>query len=158
MARHTITNGGTFEVLNRAELTAALDKQTIDWFQEQARGLSTARFDGQAVVASAAVTIPAAGSPNRLGPKMGFAWAVQRVTAVGLLTGDTLGVYRSALTPHNFLGVLTPTTSLHIGSKSIILRSDENLVITGNSLSATGDIVITGEAIEVPETDLFKLL
>lgn len=158
MALHIIKNGGQVDMLNRAELEAALTKTTETWFQEQARGLSTARFDGQGTVAAGAVTIPAAGSPNKLGPKMGFAWTVQRVTASGLATGDALSVYRNASTPHNFLGVITPTASLHIGSKSIILRGDENLVITGASLTATGDIVINGEALEVPETDLFKLL
>lgn len=158
MAQHKITNGGTLDVLNKKELAEALDAHTLHMVQEQARGLTTARFDGQGTVATAAVTIPASGSPNRMGPKMGFAWTVQRVTAAGLVSTDTLSVYRSAVTPHNFLGVITATTSLHLGSKSIVLRGDENLIITGSSLSATGDIVITGEAIEVPETDLYKLL
>ena len=159
MALHKITPNGQINVLNKDELREALDKQTIDWFQEQARGLTTARFDGQGLISAGAVTIPAVGSPNRMGPKMGFAWTVQRISVFGLATNDSLNIYRGSITPHNFIGTITAASpEFHVGSKGLILRADENLVLTGSSLSATGDIVVNGEAIEVPETDLFKLL
>jgi hypothetical protein len=158
MAKHRIENHGEIDVLNKAELRAALDTQTRQWFQEQARGITTAPFDGQGSVSGGAVTIPAVGSANRMGPKAGFAWVIRRIDVVGLLSGDSLSVYRDVVSPHNFLGTLSATQSLPKGIKSIVLRGDQHLVFNGTSLTATGDIVVNGEVTEVPEPDLFKVL
>ena len=157
MAKAEMRAGGVVETLTQNELADVLTRQTTAWFQEQARGFTTARFAGLATVATGAVTVPANDS-NRFGPDSGFAWAVQRVSASGLSTNDTLSVYRDAATALNFLGYITATASLHPGSKGIVLRGAESLVVAGSSLGATGDIVITGEAIQVSELDLYKIL
>lgn len=157
MARYKIANNAEINLLTQSELDTSLDRVTKDWYQEAARGVSTARFSAIATVAASAVTLPGS-DQQRIGPKDGFAWAVQRVTAAGLSTNDQLLVYRNSVSALNLVGVITPTASLHPGSKGLILRNDETLIAVGSSLTATGDIVINGEAVELPELDIFKLL
>ncbi len=150
--KHTIKNGGHLELLNQAELDESLGRVATSITQEQARGLGTARLYGEGTPAAGALSIPSPGDAP-IGPETGFAWAVQRITADGLAAGDVLKVYRGNM----LLGVLTPTQSLE-GSKARILRSGESLTITGTALTATGQIVINGEAIETSELDLWKSL
>ena len=149
--------GAPVETLNQQELAAELTKQTTAYFQEQARGFSTARFSGLATVANGSVTVPG-NDASRFGPEQGYAWAVQRVTAAGLSTNDVLSVYRDVATPLNLLGFITATGIFKPGSRGVILRGGEFLVVSGSSLTATGDIVVTGEAIQVSELDLYKIL
>jgi hypothetical protein len=155
MARFPLVHGSHIETLTQDELKHHLDQQTVGYFQEMARGLSTFRFDSFATVAGASVTLPASGA---LGPELGFAWSVQRITADNLGAADVLHVYRNVATPGNLLGTITAGQSFHAGSKGAILRSDERLVITGTALTATGDITVNGEGLEVPELSLYKIL
>lgn len=148
-----MTHGAPVETLNQQELAAELTKQTTAYFQEQARGYSTARFGGFGTVAGGTLTAP----PNdatRFGPDPGFAWRVTRISADGLATGDVLKVYRNGVT---YVGSITPTANLSPG-KGLILRGGEFLVIKGASLTATGDIPINGEAASVSELDIYKIL
>ena len=157
MPKTRLKAGEHVETLNQTELVEALGQQTTTWFQEQARGFTTARFAGVETVSGGAVTVPAT-DDTRFGPDSGFAWAVQRVSAQGLSTNDVLKVYRDAVAPLSFLGYITATTNFAPGSKGVILRGGEKLVISGTSLGATGDIVVTGEGIQVSELDIYKIL
>lgn len=157
MPKTEMRAGAPIETLNQAELSAVLTQQTTTWFQEQARGFTTARFSGLATVAGGAVQVPPT-DDNRFGPDQGFAWAVQRVSASGLSANDILSVYRDTATPLNFLGYITATQNFSPGSKGVILRGGESLVVAGSSLTATGDIVVTGEAVQAAELDIYKLL
>lgn len=148
--------GSTVDTLTQDELRAGLTQNTASWFQERARGIYSPRFDAMATVASATVQIPAGGK-TPIGPQVGYAWDVRRITADGLAAADVLIIYRNSTTPANRIGRITDAVPFS-GSKDCILRSDERLIITGASLTATGDITVNGEAIEVAETDLWKLL
>lgn len=142
------------ETLSQAELEAVLTKQTAAWFQEQARGYTTARFGNSATVAAGSVTIPAVSSADTFGPDYGFVWRVGRISANGLSSNDVLKVFRNGVT---FVGVVTATANLSPG-KGLILRGGEWLTLTGASLGATGDVTVTGEAVSAAELDLFKIL
>lgn len=155
--RFKLQAGREVDVLTKEELQAGLTANTASWFQEKARGLSTARFDGDGTIATGAVLIPGP-SQGTIGPDVGFAWAVQRITADGLSANDVLVVYRNSVTARNRLGIITAAQSYHPGSKGTILRGDERIIITGASLTATGDITINGESTEVTEADLYKIL
>lgn len=145
--------GAEVETLNQHELAEVLTQQTAAWFQEQARGYTTPRFGNSATVTGGNVMIPADDS-DRFGPDQGFAWRVTRVSADGLSTNDVLKVYRNGTV---FLGTVTATSSLSPG-KGIILRGGEYLVLRGSSLTATGDITVTGEAAQSAELDIYKIL
>jgi hypothetical protein len=155
--RFKLHAGSEVDVLTKEELKAGLTENTASWFKEMARGLSTARLDSNATIATAAVLLPPAGD-QPIGPDIGFAWAVQRISADGLAAADVLTVYRNSVTPRNKLGQITAARSFHEGSKGAILRGRESLLIVGTALTATGDIAINGEAIEVSEADLYKII
>lgn len=157
MAEYTIKNNSRIDLLTQQELAAELDRVTVNLTQEQARGITTARFVTVATIAAGKISLPPS-DQQKIAPSQGFAWAVQRVTAAGLGATDSLAVYRNAITPFNLLGSVTASSSLHVGSKGILLRAEESLLLAGSSLIATGDIAVNGECIEVPELDLYKLL
>lgn len=148
--------GSTVDTLTQDELHAGLTQNTASWFQERARGIYSPRFDTMATVATATITLPPTGG-RQIGPQVGYAWDVRRITADGLAAADVLIIYRNSVVPANRIGRITDAAPWS-GSKDLIMRGDEHLVITGASLTATGDITINGEAIEVAETDLWKLL
>lgn len=154
MPKSQLKAGSHVETLNQAELEEALGKQTTTWFQEQARGYSTARFGNSATVSGGAVTIPAVGSPDRFGPDDGWTWRVGRISADNLGTNDVLKVYRNGTV---YVGSITATANLAPG-KGLILRGGEFLVVRGASLTATGDVVVNGEAVSASELDLYKIL
>jgi hypothetical protein len=144
--------GAVADTLTQDEHKANLDQQTVSWFQERARGVSTARFDATGAPAGGSVTLPGPG--EAIGPDRGFAWTVQRITADGLAAGDVLTVWRGSFR----LGQVTMATNLSFGSKGCILRGGERLTITGTGLTAPGDVSVNGEALEVPEADLYKVV
>ncbi len=146
--------GRRVETLNQQELEDVLTRQTAAFFQEEARGFTTARFGNSATVATGAVTIPAVGSSDVFGPDKGFAWRVTRISADGLGTNDVLKVYRNGTA---YVGSLTATSNLSPG-KGLILRGGEFLTLTGAALTATGDITVNGEAASAAELDLYKIL
>lgn len=157
MAVFELKAGKKADMLNQEELKHHLDQQTVSWFQEMARGMSTARFGAFVTPSQGMVLIPGPGG-SPIGPEVGFCWAVQRITAHGLGENDVLTVYRNSPTPTNMLGVITAARSLHPGSKGAILRGDERLYILGSGLVSTDEISVNGESLEVGESDLYKLL
>lgn len=155
--RFKLKAGSEVDVLTKDELRAGITEGTRSWFQEMARGKNTARFDATGTPATGTLTLPGPGQ-RPIGPEVGFAWAVQRITADGLADGDKLVVYRNSATPSNRLGIITPTANFHMGSKGALLRGDERIIITGTGLTTTDDVTVNGEAIDVPESDLYKVI
>ena len=157
MARAKIAPNNYIETITEPELVHHLDRYTENWFQEKARGVGLFRIRAVDTVSGAAITLPASGD-EIMGPNMGFVWSLHVLRAFGLATGDSLTVYRNNTNPGNFLCSLTAAAPVFaFGSKSCFLRSDEKLIITGSSLSATGDIAVNGEGFECAELDLYKL-
>lgn len=108
----------------------------------------------QVTVAGAAISI--------LGhqPDTGFAWAVQRVTVAGLTGGatpDVVSLYRgpgaaAAQTNDNLLTVVTGASpTWHPGRTGLILQEGERVTVAGSGLTATGQITLTGEVIQMEQ-------
>lgn len=158
MSKTKIQAGAVLDTLTRDELAQTIDDHTRNWYQEKARGKAPARFNAAALVVSTAVAIPAVGDDS-IGPKPGFLWKIERITAAGLGTGDVLQVYRNVAVDRNLLGVCTQAQPVMSGTgKGTILQGEETLVFAGASLAATGYITINGEAIEVPGSDYYALI
>ena len=160
MGTFKVQAGATIETTSPDELRSVL-RQHSGELAELARGIKPMRFSASGAVSGAAVTIPAPQSGQlKLGPSPGFIWMVERVSAFGLGTGDTLAVHRTATDGSQFLGLITAAVPwLHIGSKGMLLYGDgESLVLTGSGLTATGTILVNGEGIETPALQLAKAL
>lgn len=152
--------GAKFNFLDHHELGAALNNHTASWFKEMARGLKHMQLPVQlGSVSSNNVAIPAVGG-EAVGPRPGFIWAVQRLSVTGLSTNDVLGVYRNSADPMNFVGTVTAATPYTLfGDKGFLLKDGDRLVFANiGNLTATGQIVITGEFIECAEIDIWKLI
>jgi hypothetical protein len=158
MAKTNLRAGAELDVLTRDELAETIDKQTRDWFQEQARGVSIGRFKDAAAVAGSAVALPALGALP-YGPRLGYLWDVKRITVTGLTGTDTVSVFRSTTNAVDLLDTFTVTKPT-IYPKGIRLRGAdaEKLLFSGSSLAATGFVSVNGEADEVAETDFYKVL
>lgn len=152
-----LRHGAEIDTLTANELAHHLNGAVTQWIQEMARGKSTSRFESSANVTGGTITLPAVGQP-KIGPEVGFAWTIQRISAFGLAANDVLSVYRNTAIPANFLGTITAANNFHVGSKGALLRGDEKLVITGASLTATGEVTVNGEATEIGERDVWKLI
>jgi hypothetical protein len=66
-----------------------------------------------------------------------------------------LKVYLNGTT---YVGQITASANFAPGSKGCVLRGGDFLVVKGSSLTATGDIVVNGEAAQAAELDIYKLL
>lgn len=148
-----------FDILNHHELKEGLSTHQRNWFAERGRGVKTLQIPTTvATIASSAVTLPAAGQ-TPVGPRPGFTWAVKRLTVAGLGTNDVLKVYMNAVNDMNLLGILTPTApSLFPGELGIILQDGDVLIFNGTSLTATGDVAVNGQVLEVPTVDVWKIV
>lgn len=130
-----------------------LDRAVRDFFQEEARGYTTAPIIAIGTVDDDAITLPGAAA-NRVGPKQGFAWKVERLTVVGLASGDSITVSRD----DEVIDTLTYDKATIYPGKGLICRGGQYLTFAGTSLTATGQITITGDAAEVAEPDIYKIL
>lgn len=160
MAETMLRAGATVDLLNHHELRKTLAEQIAQTQAEFAIGVKPMRFQATGTVSGAAVTIPAAQNMQlKLGPSEGFIWKVERISAYGLATGDVLQVHRTVTDGSAFLGNLTAAQGyLHIGGEGMLLYGGEFLTLTGSSLTATGQLVVNGEGIEVPSLMLWKIV
>ena len=158
--KQKIEAGGVFDFTTPGELEEKLNIITRQSDQERARGVQPWRGEGTAAVAADAVTIPAVGSMELIGIDPGWAVFVYSARAQGLGAGDVLKIYRNVgAVDLKFVGQCTaaePTASF--GSKGLLLKGGEQLIFVGASLTATGNISVNAEGIQVPETDLYKMV
>jgi hypothetical protein len=157
MAKYKLGAGVEIDTLTQHELREHLDRTAADIFREQARGFTTSRFDATDTVSAGALSLPAAGHAT-LGPSAGFAWRIQRIAVSGLLSGDTLSIWRGDTNANHFIDTVSAAKPAIYPNKGLILRGDERLLFTGSSLNATGAVSVNGEATEVSELDLYKVL
>jgi hypothetical protein len=156
--KQKIAPGATFDFATPGEVKGHIDQLVANLKQEEARGIALWRDDAEADVSSGSITIPATGAATKIGANPGFAVLVQSARAAGLATGDVVNVYRNVAVNKNFVGQLTAASPVEgFGSKGLILKGGETIIFTGASLTAT-TVTINLEGIEVPETDIYKLV
>jgi hypothetical protein len=160
MSEVKIQAGVKFETTSPAELRALLKEAHSGQMQELATGVKPMDFQATGTIAGAAVTIPQPQNQQiKLGPGPGFLWLIERVSCFGLAAADVLQVHKTVTDGTAFVGNLPGSTGfLHIGSKGIKLQPGQFLVLTGAGLTATGQLIVNGECIEVPAFMLAKLM
>lgn len=158
MAKTKLAAGQEIETLTPAELEKHLDAQTRDSFREMARGVSTFQVKDSALISTAIATFPT-GTSEGYGPDTGFAWAVTRLSVNNLATADVVKIYRDAVADGNYVGQVTGANPVaQFGTKGLILRGGQGIILRGTGLTATGYLYLTGEGMEIAETDIYKLL
>lgn len=152
MAKTKLNANSTIDTLTQDELRVHLDRTVKDWFQEEARGFTTAPITAIGSVTGGVVALPTAGA-NKIGPAGGFAWRVDRLTVVGLATGDTITVMRD----EEVIDTLTFAKATIYPARGLRLRAGQTLTFAGTALTATS-VTITGDATEIGEPDIYKIL
>lgn len=155
-----IKAGAELDTLNKDELHAVLRTVTADWFNQVSRGDRYRRFSAEGTIAAGALTIGGAEQRDGvLGPKDGFVWAVKRVALYGLTTytaGGAPAVFTEPVRLHvNDDG---PAALVHpavqgyqsFNTDELVLYPGDTLLAVGAGLTATGTIVLTGQARELP--------
>jgi len=96
------------------------------------------------------------------GPNQGFVWSIRRLAANGLGTGtspDILNVYRNGTGVAPVWQLNGNNWGYSFGPTEMLLLSGEKLIAASlGSLVSTTQITLTGDAIEVPQAMIGKLV
>jgi hypothetical protein len=156
--KQKVEPGAVFDFATPGEMEEKLNLITRQSAQERARGVQPWRGEGTATVASDAVQIPGIGQ-DTIGVDNGWAVLVYNFRAQGLAGSDVVKIYRNAVADNKFVGQMTVDAPVEsFGSRGLLLKGGEQLIFSGASLTATGDVSVNGEGTQVPETEIYKLL
>ena len=96
------------------------------------------------------------------GPNQGFVWSIRRLTANGLGTGaspDILNIYRNGVHGDPVWQLNGNNWGYSFGNTEMLLFPGEKLVAMSlGSMTSTMQITLTGDAIEVPQAMIGKLV
>ncbi len=158
MAEFKMTAGGKFETLTRDELDASLKT----WMVESVKGMRPIRFDAQGAATAAAVTMGGATTltGGRLGPEVGYVWAVQRLAVRVEGQPGAFSVYVNAANPANLVRDVNALANGYagFGRDELLLSGSDTLVIQGSTAGESGLITVSGAAVEMPVGLLWKWL
>ena len=97
-----------------------------------------------------------------IGPNEGYVWSIRRLSANGLGTGtspDILNVYRNGTGVAPVWQLNGNNWGYSFGPTEMLLLPGENLVgMSLGSLVSTQQVTLTGDAIEVPQAMIGKLV
>ena len=97
-----------------------------------------------------------------IGPNSGYAWSIRRLAAGGLGTGtspDVLNIYRNGTGQPAVWQLNGNNWGYSFGPTELLLLPGENLIgVSVGSLVATGQITLTGDANEVPQAMIGRLV
>jgi len=159
--KSTLELGSHIDTLDSTELREELANHAQARFQQFARGVKYLRFGPFGVRAtSSAFTID--GTQIGIGPREGFLWSIRRMTVSGLVSGstpDACQLFRnqpSGIPVWQFNGN-TPFATF--GKMEMAFLGGETLSLASSgTIASTGLITISGDYMEVPAEEVFKLL
>lgn len=163
--------GATVNFLDKDELEDALGKyreRVLVQEQEALAGLKYFRLPRlYATPSSGTVVLGDAWAGQTytgqtVSPNESYVWSIRRLACNGLGTGsspDTLNIYRAGTHTDPVWQLNGNNFAYTFGKAELILKPGEKLVaVSAGSLVSTAQITLTGDAIEVPEILLGKLL
>lgn len=159
MARYKIDAGKEIETVTPAELRGELSA----WMVDAAKGLRIVGIQAQGTANATTGAVRVGGhvtlGGGKLGPRVGFVWAVQRLA---VRIGDApaaYSLYVNASNPQNLVRDVSGAANGYcgFGKSELVLLQDDALVISGVG-AASDNVFITGSAIEAPVGLLYKLL
>ena len=112
--------------------------------------------------ASSACTIGASGgSGTAVGPESGYAWSLRRVIVDGMTSGttpDVINMYRNSTGTAPLWQFNGNSFGYTFGKLEMVLKDGDVLMFASSgTFAATGRIRVSGELVEVPAEQLWKL-
>ena len=159
--KSTLELGSHIDTLDRSELRDELAVHAQDRFRQFARGVKYLRFGpfGTHAVSSA---FAIDGTQLGIGPREGFLWSIRRITVFGLVGGttpDTALLYRNQAAGIPIWQFTGNSQFATFGKMEIALLGGETLSLASSgTIASTGLISISGDYMEVPAEEVFKLL
>lgn len=158
--KNIIQPGATIETLTQNELHHELAGVSQEFFRQFGRGVKYLRFGPVAAnVANSAFTID--GSTGATGPRSGFCWAIRRITVWGLATGsspDLANLYRNANTGIPVWQFNGNNFAYTFGKLELLLLPGETLSLASSgTITATGQVSISGDLLEVAAEEIAKI-
>lgn len=160
MAEFKLTAGGVINTLTKEELDHSLKSFQI----QNAVGARPVHFSAQGVVdGSGALSIGGAVTltGGTLGPGSGFYWVVNRLALrVNNAAQASFSIFINSAQPQSLVRDVISTANGYASfpTPDLVLNPDDSLVVTASG-GTTGHVaVVTGQAIEVPATLLWKVL
>jgi len=159
-----IKGGLRLEIPNRAEIRDTVGEAFDAQERRAARGWKWMRLPVYtATPANSAVAIDSASNGGaELGPNSGYAWSLRRIVIDGMTTGttpDVINMYRNAITGQAPLWQFNGNNFAYTFGRleMVIIGGDALKFASVGTFAATGQIRVTGELVEVPAEQLWKL-
>lgn len=152
--------GAEWDLLNRAELDAALDKALQSWAKEIGRGVRFREFSGRGNVVGGVWTIDGHAAGQTLGPAEGMVWAITRaaISGNGVVVGtDLWSLYSGEVSPSKLVESRLLVTR-YFDVPNVVLAGGNCLVATGVGTGAGADVTLSGQAVELPVQLAWQLL
>lgn len=149
MASVKLELGATIDTATKDEIRDVLDKRDAAR-RRSAIGFKVMDFPLMSGTISAGAITLGGDQPDQIvcGPTQGFAWAVHRISVLGLATNDTLQLYKGS---NRFVCTIAATVgAVFFGKGQLSLMPGDFLRLVGSSLSATGQIKVYSEGFNVP--------
>jgi hypothetical protein len=154
--------GATLDVLNKDELGRELDAHAERAQLARARGKKHFRIPvmrGSAASGALLLGGDAPGDAVRPGPREGYAWAIRRLAVNGLAAADVVGIYRNSNANPWLWQISGSKPYDKWGWLEMVLLGGEVLCIASiGAFTSTAEIIVNGEADEIPEAKLFELV
>lgn len=176
MSKVRLDIGAEVDFLTKGELDDSLEKQD----ERRAKAAERERLSGVkyfrlprlfATPASGTVVLGQAWSANGTsqvytdqicGPNQGYVWSIRRISVTGLGTGnspDLLNIYRNDITFDPVWQLNGNSFAYTFSRGELMLLPGEKLVASSlGSMTATTQVVLSGEAVEVPAELIGKLV
>jgi hypothetical protein len=171
MAKVKLDVGATVDFLNKDEMSELMAKdRELALVQEHERfkGLKFIRMPRlYATPSNGTVRLGEAwgGQPYTdqiMGPNQGFVWSIRRLVVTGLGTGtspDIINFYRNGISGEVIWQLNGNSFGQTFGKTEMMLLPDERLIAQSvGSMTSTQQIVISGDAVEVPALMIGKLI
>lgn len=163
MPKLTLQGGMHLEIPDRAENREDIARVMDERELVQARGVKWMRLPQIiGTPANSAITLDETKGAAIVGPEQGYLWSLRRVVVDGMTSGttpDVINMYRNSVSGAPLWQFNGNNFGYTFGRLEMVLMGGDTLKFASvGTFSATGQIRVSGELVEVPAEMAWKLV